>query len=86
MTNTEPRTIIRAKRVRQESGLQGGEIYKKGSDPEDDFPAPLELGPHSVGWYLDEVIAWRNSRPRVVQKNIRVQMPDQEAENAPAPA
>ena len=28
------------------------------------FPAPLELGPNSVGWYEDEVVAWLASRPR----------------------
>ncbi len=28
------------------------------------FPAPLELGPNSVGWYEDEIEAWLASRPR----------------------
>ena len=28
------------------------------------FPAPIELGPNSVGWFEDEVDAWLASRPR----------------------
>ena len=28
------------------------------------FPAPIELGPNSVGWYEDEVDDWLASRPR----------------------
>lgn len=28
------------------------------------FPAPLELGPNSIGWYRSEVEAWKRSRPR----------------------
>lgn len=29
------------------------------------FPAPIALGPGSVGWRSDEVQAWLDSRPRV---------------------
>lgn len=29
-----------------------------------DFPAPLRLGPNSVGWREDEVEAWLCARPR----------------------
>ncbi len=28
------------------------------------FPAPIELGPNSVGWYEDEINDWLASRPR----------------------
>ncbi len=28
------------------------------------FPAPLELGPNSIGWYEDEIDAWLEARPR----------------------
>ena len=28
------------------------------------FPAPIELGPNSVGWYADEIDEWLASRPR----------------------
>jgi len=29
------------------------------------FPAPVQTGPNSVSWYLDEVDAWLATRPRV---------------------
>lgn len=29
------------------------------------FPAPVQLGPNSIGFYEDEVDAWLVSRPRV---------------------
>jgi predicted DNA-binding transcriptional regulator AlpA len=29
------------------------------------FPAPIVLGPNSVGWYDDELVAYVDSRPRV---------------------
>ena len=29
------------------------------------FPAPIVLGPNSVGWYEDELVAYVDSRPRV---------------------
>jgi prophage regulatory protein len=28
------------------------------------FPAPIELGPNSVGWYRAEIDAWLAARPR----------------------
>ncbi len=28
------------------------------------FPAPIELGANSVGWYRSEVEEWKRSRPR----------------------
>ena len=29
------------------------------------YPAPIALGPNSVGWYEDEIDAWLAARPRV---------------------
>ena len=28
------------------------------------FPAPVELGPNSVGWFEDELDEWLDNRPR----------------------
>lgn len=28
------------------------------------FPAPIELGPNSIGWFEDEIDAWLAERPR----------------------
>jgi prophage regulatory protein len=29
------------------------------------FPAPVQLGPNSIGWYEDEIATWLAERPRV---------------------
>lgn len=29
------------------------------------FPAPVQLGPNSIGWYENEIEAWLANRPRV---------------------
>ena len=41
------------------------QLWRKARDPEDDFPAPLQLGANKIGWIEDEVHAWEKSRPRV---------------------
>lgn len=38
------------------------------------FPAPIELGPNSVGWYEEEVLAWLNERPRRIYTTARVEV------------
>jgi predicted DNA-binding transcriptional regulator AlpA len=62
------RRIVRAKRSRELTGTGKSELYRKSSDPNDDFPAAVAIGDHAVGWYEDELIAWRDARPRVVCK------------------
>ncbi len=43
----------------------GGSRVKVWRDVRDGlFPAPIVLGPNSVGWYEDEVEEWLASRPR----------------------
>ncbi len=61
---TAPRKIIRRARVREATGLSNVTIWRKGNDPDDDFPSPISLTPFSVGWFEDEIIAWQESRPR----------------------
>lgn len=34
------------------------------------FPAPIELGPNSVGWYEDEIDEWLASRPRRTYRTL----------------
>jgi predicted DNA-binding transcriptional regulator AlpA len=62
------RRIVRAKRTRELTGTGKSELYRKSRDPNDDFPAALAIGDHAVGWYEDELIAWREARPRTVYK------------------
>jgi predicted DNA-binding transcriptional regulator AlpA len=38
---------------------------------ENEFPAPVELGPNSVAWIADEVDAWLASRPRRIPRDCR---------------
>lgn len=78
------RKIIRIGEVKVLTGLRGKEPYRKSGDPDDTFPAMLELGPHSRGWYEDEILHWRNTRPRTVLKRVLVQPTGQEADDAHA--
>ena len=62
------RRIVRAKRARELTGTGKSELYRKSGDPIDAFPAAVAISDHAVGWYEDELIAWRDARPRVVCK------------------
>ena len=59
------RIILRAKAVKERTGYSRVQVWRKSRDPDDDFPAPVQLGPNSIGWYEDEIDAWLASRPRV---------------------
>ena len=60
-----PRIIIRKPNVKVATGLSDAQIWRKANDPEDDFPAPVQIGANSTGWFEDEIIEWQESRPRV---------------------
>ncbi len=62
---SELRRILRKPGVQGATGLSDAQVLRKANDPEDDFPAPVQIGANSVGWFEDEVIAWQKSRPRV---------------------
>lgn len=57
-----PVSILRRKDVEARTGLSRSTIYGKlaaGSDQYDpSFPAPIKLGPKSVGWIAGELDAW----------------------------
>ena len=60
------RKILRAKRVTERSGYSRVQIWRKSRDPDDDFPAPVQLSPNgAIGWFEDEIDVWIESRPRV---------------------
>jgi prophage regulatory protein len=48
--------------VREATGLSRFTVHRRIKDGT--FPAPIELGSHSVGWYRAEIEAWKASRPR----------------------
>ena len=62
-----PRKILRAKAVQDATGYSRVQIWRKSRDPNDAFPAPVQLGPPggAIGWYEDLIVAWLESRPRV---------------------
>jgi predicted DNA-binding transcriptional regulator AlpA len=62
------RRIVRIRRAVDITGNGKSEVYRKSGDPEDSFPAGIAIGDHAVGWYEDELIDWRDARPRVVCK------------------
>ena len=59
---TTPRRIIRSNAVTTRTGKSRVQIWRDVKAKK--FPAPLDLGPNSIGWFEDEVDAWMASRPR----------------------
>lgn len=55
-------TILRLPDVKRRTGLCKTRIYALEKSGE--FPARLELGPNSVGWYEHEVEEWNANRRR----------------------
>ena len=60
-----PRKILRPTDVYALTGYGRTQTYRKSRDPDDDFPAPVQLGANAIGWFEDEISAWLNTRPRV---------------------
>jgi prophage regulatory protein len=62
--------IIRLPEVMEITGLSKSSIYRKlratdeNGRPAPAFPVPVELCENAVGWWLSEVVAWNDSRPR----------------------
>lgn len=52
--------ILKTKDVLKKTAIGRTTLHRKVK--EGSFPAPIELGPHSVGWVESEVDAWINSR------------------------
>ena len=57
-----PRKIIRSAEVRSRTGKSRTQLWRDVRAGL--FPAPVELGVNSIGWFEDEVEAWIESRPR----------------------
>ena len=62
---SELRKIVRKPEVRRATGLSDAQAVRKANDPEDDFPAPVQIGVNSTGWFEDEIIEWQESRLRI---------------------
>jgi prophage regulatory protein len=60
---SSPGRILRDPEVFQLTGLSRVQRWRRvraGS-----FPAPVQLGPNSIGWREDEIRVWLEARPRV---------------------
>ena len=58
------RKIVRIQSVMDQTGLSRTQIWRKSKNPDDDFPAPVQLGVNSIGWFQDEISAYLESLPR----------------------
>ena len=57
------RRIIRVPEVLDRRGTSRTQLWRDVRDGK--FPAPVQLGPNSIGWYSDEVDEAVDSLPRV---------------------
>ena len=55
--------ILKLPAVQHRCGLSRSTIYQKIS--QNDFPAPINLGPRSVGWLEESIDQWLESRIQV---------------------
>ncbi|WP_350030014.1 MULTISPECIES: AlpA family phage regulatory protein [unclassified Caballeronia] len=56
MTFQTPQAILRRKRVEELTGLSRSTIYARINKKT--FPAPIDLGPRSVGWRIGDIEAF----------------------------
>ena len=59
---TTSRKILRSNAVTKRTGKSRVQIWRDVKAKK--FPAPVDLGPNSIGWFEDEIDAWLASRPR----------------------
>lgn len=63
--------IIRERKVRERVGLSRSTIWRK--IRAGIFPAPIRLGPQSIGWFEAEITAWLNSQRAIRDQAINSQ-------------
>jgi len=84
------RRIIRSKEVVKRVGFGRVTLWRKASDPNDDFPAPVQLIGNLIGWFENEIDAWLESRPRVnwaaAKENVADKGPGPDADKGDPPA
>ena len=60
------RKLLNSKDVVKLTGLSRVTVWRLSRDPENDFPASIQITENRVGWFENEVIEWLESRPRVL--------------------
>jgi prophage regulatory protein len=59
----ESKRILRDAEVKKRTQLSRVQRWRRVRNGT--FPAPVQLGPNSIGWYEDEIESWVANRPRV---------------------
>lgn len=54
--------LLRMSDLTADYGLKPASVYRWIGEGR--FPVPVSIGPNSVAWHLEEIEAWRQSRPR----------------------
>ncbi|MGF6726712.1 prophage regulatory protein [Paraburkholderia sp. GAS41] len=54
--NRTPNALLRRAQVEKDTGLSIRTIYRRIADRT--FPAPVQIGPKSVGWRVCDIDAW----------------------------
>jgi prophage regulatory protein len=63
VSDTKNRNILRDPEVLARTKLSRVQRWRRVRSGT--FPAPVQLGPNSIGWFENEIEAWLAERPRV---------------------
>jgi prophage regulatory protein len=61
----QPERILREPEVKDRTGLSRVQRWRRIRAKPPTFPAPVQLGPNSIGWKESDIDRWVNSRPTV---------------------
>jgi prophage regulatory protein len=62
---SKPDRILREPEVKKRTGLSRVQRWRRVRAKPPTFPAPVQLGPNSIGWKESDIDQWLNSRPAV---------------------
>jgi prophage regulatory protein len=62
---SKPDRILREPEVKKLTGLSRVQRWRRVRTTPPTFPAPVQLGPNSIGWMESAIARWLNSRPTV---------------------
>jgi prophage regulatory protein len=85
VSQTEPRRLIRIKKVQEKTGGTSRVQIWRGVRAAT-FPPPVQTGPNSIAWFEDEVDNWVANRPRVSYAPAMSASTDQSAPDLSSPA
>jgi prophage regulatory protein len=60
------RKLLNSRDVVRLTGLSRVTIWRLSRNPAHDFPESIQITENRVGWFEDEIVAWLESRPRVL--------------------